>query len=56
MAARLRVALASLRNRSANAQEVQLFSGIASVIFRSGESQRWTRFRWACPKFLRQTF
>jgi hypothetical protein len=25
-------------------------------ISRSGESQRWTHFRWACPKFLRQNF
>jgi hypothetical protein len=34
---------------------VQNFSGIAPVISQSGQS-KWVHFRWACPKFLRQTF
>ena len=56
MAPRLLVAFGSQRERFASAQEMQSFSGIAPVISRSGTSQRWIHFRWACPKFLRQTF
>jgi len=35
---------------------VRSFSGIAPVVARSGETQLWIHFRWACPKFVRQTF
>jgi len=39
----------------ASAEEVQKYSGIAPVTERSGKKQ-WVHFRWACPKFLRQSF
>jgi hypothetical protein len=42
-------------DRYSNVVELQAFSGIAPVTQRSGKSQ-WVHFRWACPKFLRQTF
>ena len=56
MAPRLLAAFGSLRERFGSAHEVQTFSGIAPVIARSGETQFWIHFRWACPKFMRQTF
>jgi hypothetical protein len=31
------------------------YSGIAPVMEKSGKKQ-WIHFRWACPKFLRQSF
>jgi transposase len=43
------------RSRFASAQEVQQLSGIAPVIERSGKSC-WVHRRFACPKFLRQSF
>lgn len=55
MAPRLLAAFGSQRERFANANHMQAFSGIAPVISASGR-QRWIHFRWACPKFLRQTF
>ncbi len=55
LAPRLLAAFGSQRDRYATAAEVQQFSGIAPVMVRSGKSQ-WVHFRWACPKFLRQTF
>jgi len=55
LAPRLLVAFGSDRSRFASAAEVQTFSGIAPVVSQSGQS-KWTHFRWACPKFLRQTF
>jgi transposase len=55
MAPRLLAAFGSRRERYQSAQEVQAFSGIAPVMEASGR-QRWIHFRWACPKFLRQTF
>jgi hypothetical protein len=33
----------------------QAFSGIAPVTESSGK-RKWVHFRWACPKFLRQSF
>ena len=48
-------ALGSRRERFASAAELQCFSGIAPVKEASGNSQRVHR-RWACPKFLRQSF
>ncbi len=55
LAPRLLAAFGSDRNRFARAAEMQAYSGIAPVLERSG-SRRRTRFRRACPKFVRQTF
>jgi transposase len=52
---RLIAALGSQRQRYQTAHEVQCYSGIAPVVATSGK-QRWVHWRWACPKFLRQTF
>jgi transposase len=43
------------RERYHSAKEVACFSGIAPVRERSGKRD-WIHFRYACPKFLRQTF
>ena len=55
LAPRLLAAFGSDRSRFTSAAEVQTFSGIAPVVSQSGQS-KWIHFRWACPKFLRQTF
>jgi transposase len=55
LAPRLLAAFGSQRERFASANELQSYSGIAPVISRSGNSE-WIHFRWACPKFLRQSF
>jgi transposase len=55
LAPRLLVAFGTDRERYANAHELECYSGIAPVRSASGQSQ-WIHFRWACPKFLRQTF
>jgi len=55
LAPRLLVAFGTDRKRYQNAAELQTFSGIAPVTASSGKS-RWVHWRWACPKFLRQTF
>jgi transposase len=55
LAPRLLAAFGSDRSRFASAAEVQTLSGIAPVVSQSGQSM-WIHFRWACPKFLRQTF
>jgi len=55
LAPRLLAALGSQRERYANAAEVQAYSGIAPVTEQSGK-KKWVHFRWACPKFLRQSF
>jgi transposase len=55
LAPRLLVAFGTDRKRYQNAGELQMFSGIAPVTVSSGKS-RWVHWRWACPKFLRQTF
>jgi hypothetical protein len=55
LAPRLLVAFGTDRQRYQNATELQTFSGIAPVTASSGKS-RWVHWRWACPKFLRQTF
>jgi transposase len=55
LAPRLLVAFGSQRERYANAEEVQAYTGIAPVTERSGK-KKWVHFRWACPNFLRQTF
>ena len=55
MAPRLLAAFGSQRERYQNAAEVQTLSGIAPVTESSGKSS-WVHFRFACPKFLRQSF
>jgi transposase len=55
LAPRLLTAFGSQRDRFANANEVATFSGIAPVTKRSGKSCIVHR-RYACPKYLRQTF
>ena len=55
MAPRLLAAFGSQRDRYASADDVQIYSGIAPVTERSGKT-KWTHFRRACPKFLRQSF
>jgi transposase len=52
---RLIAAFGTRRERFDSAYEVQCLSGIAPVTEKSGKSE-WVHFRWACPKFLRQTF
>lgn len=52
---RLAVAFGSDRSRFSSAQEIQQFSGIAPVTKSSGKSKIVYR-RWACSKFLLQTF
>jgi len=55
MAPRLLAAFGSQRERYESAEELQTWSGIAPVRASSGK-QEWVHFRYACPKFLRQTF
>jgi transposase len=55
MAPRLLAAFGSQRDRYLCATELQTYSGIAPVTERSGK-RKWVHFRWACPKFLRQSF
>lgn len=55
MAPRLIAALGTQRDRFATASQIQSYAGIAPVTEASGK-QRWVHWRWACPKFLRQTF
>jgi transposase len=55
LGARLQAVMGSDRSRFDSAGEVQDFSGIAPVTERSGKSQ-WVHQRFACPKFVRQSF
>ena len=55
MIPRLIAAFGTRRERFDNAYQMQCYSGIAPVKEASGRTQR-VHFRWACPKFLRQTF
>lgn len=54
-ASRLLAAMGSNRERWASADELLRFSGVAPVVERSGKSS-WTRWRYFCPKFVRQSF
>lgn len=54
-AARLTGALGSDRTRWQSADELACLVGVAPVMERSGQSC-WVRWRYFCPKFLRQTF
>jgi transposase len=55
LAPRLSAAFGADRDRFQEATEVQEFSGIAPVTEQSGK-KRWVHWRWACSKFVRQTF
>ncbi|MBV9036659.1 MAG: IS110 family transposase [Acidobacteriaceae bacterium] len=55
MIPRLIAALGTQRERYATASAIQCYAGIAPVTETSGK-QKWVHWRWACPKFLRQTF
>lgn len=54
LAPRLLASFGTDRSRYAEAVEVAAYFGVAPVIERSG-TQSWTRWRWHCPKFLRQS-
>lgn len=53
--ARLLAAFGERRERFPNAAALQMLTGIAPVTERSG-NKHWVHWRWACPKFLRQSF
>ena len=55
LAPRLLCAFGSQRDRWEDAESLASFSGIAPVTYQSGKS-RGVHRRFACPKFLRQTF
>jgi transposase len=55
LAPRLIAAVGTQRERFHNAGELQSYCGIAPVLASSGK-MCWVHWRWACPKFLRQTF
>lgn len=55
LAPRLLAAMGSDRNRFGSVSEIQQYSGIAPITARSGKHV-WIHRRFACPKFLRQTF
>lgn len=55
IAPRLAAAFGTDRDRFQNAKDIQQMSGIAPVTRRSGKMKS-VHVRWACPKFLRQTF
>lgn len=55
LAPRLLAVFGEDRERYLNADELLRYSGIAPVTVRSGRSS-WVRWRWQCPKFIRQTF
>lgn len=48
-------ALGSQRERFPDAASIQSYSGIAPVREASGRRE-WVHARWACPKFIKQTF
>ncbi len=55
LAPRLLSAYGADRDRYLESFDLQNYSGIAPVTVQSG-NQRIVRWRWACPKFTRQTF
>ena len=55
MTPRLIAALGTPRERYATASAIPCYAGIAPVTESSGK-QKWVHGRWACAKFLRQTF
>jgi transposase len=54
-AARLTAALGTVRDRWPTVEDLLGYSGVAPVMERSGKST-WIRWRYFCPKFLRQSF
>lgn len=56
LAPRLLAAFGTDRQRLEDAAQLQSLSGIAPVMQQSGKTQRRVTRRWACNKFLRQTF
>jgi transposase len=54
LAPRLVAVFGTDRGRYEAAVNVATYSGVAPVIERSGK-QEWIRWRWHCPKFLRQS-
>jgi transposase len=52
---RLTAAFGTDRTRWSTVDELLCLSGVAPVIERSGKSE-WIRWRYFCPKFLRQSF
>src|SRR6185369_2087579 len=52
---RLIAAVGTMRDRFHSANTLASFSGIAPVTESSGKSV-WIHWRWACSKFIRQTF
>lgn len=55
LAPRLAAAFGTDREKFQRAHDVQQMSGIAPVTRSSGKT-KVLQIRWACPKFLRQTF
>jgi transposase len=55
LAPRLLSAFGSDRAHFSSALEALTFFGVAPLTERSGKTT-WIHFRWACPKFLRQSF
>ena len=55
LAPRLLVAFGDCHQRYPDAHALQKYAGVAPVREKSGR-QSWTHWRWAAPKFLRQTF
>jgi transposase len=55
LAPRLAAAYGTDRGKYQGAEDIQCISGIAPVTKASGKT-RFVHMRWACPKFLRQTF
>ena len=53
-APRLLAAFGSDRERWPDAASLQQYLGVAPVTERSG-NKHWVHWRWACPKFLRQS-
>lgn len=56
LAPRLLAAFGTDRDRLENAAQMEQISGIAPVAIQSGKTTREVRRRWACNRFLRQTF
>jgi transposase len=55
LAPRLLVAFGDQPERYPTAASLQKYAGVAPVREKSGQKQ-WTHWRWAAPKFLRQSF
>jgi transposase len=57
LAPRLLVAFGTQRSRWSSSEEIATYSGIAPVTKSSGNKRKPSvTWRWACPKFLRQSF